>query len=56
MKQKQKPNFEFLKTQASFFSLKECPFEIALTLGKHHGWTLRQIETAEKILRKHWFK
>ena len=38
------------------FTVADDPYDVAVKMGKHYNWSEKQIEQAEKIIRKKYIK
>jgi len=45
-----------IKAHINKYSVDDDPFEVAKEIGKVYGWSQKQIENAEKIIRKYYIK
>jgi ribosomal protein L21E len=47
---------ETVKANINRYSLKDDPYDVAYEIGKKNNFTMKQIEQAEKIIRKNYIK
>jgi hypothetical protein len=45
-----------IKDVINTYSVADDPYEVAEEIGKKYNWTQKQIEQAEKIIRKKYIK
>jgi len=45
-----------IKKHINTYTVADDPYEVAVEIGKKYEWTQKQIEQAEKILRKKYLK
>ena len=38
------------------YGVDDDPYDVAVEIGKEYNWTQREIEKAEKIIRKHYIR
>jgi hypothetical protein len=50
------PTDATIKPHMSQYSVSDDPYDVAVELGKKHGWNQKQIEKAEKLIRKKYIK
>jgi hypothetical protein len=47
---------DIVKSNINRYSLKDDPYDVAYEIGKKNNFTLKQIEQAERIIRKNYIK
>ena len=50
------PTDATIKKHMSQFKVSDDPYEVAEEIGKEYGWSQKQIETAEKLIRRKYLK
>jgi len=50
------PNDETIKFHIDSYRVDDDPYDVAKEIGAHYNWTEREIEKAEKIIRKKYLK
>ncbi len=47
---------ETIKLHINAYSVADDPYDVAVSIGKNYNWGQREIEKAEKIIRKKYIK
>jgi len=47
---------DIVKKHINTYSVADDPYEVAEEIGKQYNWSVKQIEAAEKIIRKNYIK
>ena len=53
---KKPPTDETIKLHINAYSVADDPYDVAVSIGKKYRWNQREIEKAEKIIRKKYIK
>jgi len=53
---KKPPTDKTIKPHMSQYQVSDDPLEVAQELGKKYGWNQKQIETAERLIRKRYIR
>ena len=53
---KVQPNDETIKSNSDSYLVDDDPYDVAKEIGSQYNWTEKEIEKAEKILRKKYLK
>lgn len=53
---KKPPTDATIKPHMSQYKVSDEPYDVAEELGKEYGWSQKQIETAEKLIRQKYIK
>jgi len=53
---KASPTDATIKPHMSQYSVSDDPYDVAEEIGKEYGWSQKQIEKAEKLIRKKYIK
>lgn len=54
--EKTKPTDDVIRKHINAYSVADDPYEVSVEIGKIYNWTEKEIEKAEKILRKKYLK
>jgi hypothetical protein len=47
---------ETIRLHINQFSVSDDPYDVAVEIGSKYGWSQKDIEKAEKIIRKNYIK
>jgi hypothetical protein len=47
---------EIVRSEISRYSLKDDPYDVAYDIGKKNNLSIKQVEQAERIIRKNYIK
>ena len=53
---KKPPTDETIKPHMSQYQTSDDPYEVAEEIGKEYGWSQKQIEAAERLIRKRYIR
>ncbi len=49
-------NKENIEHYIGAYGVDDDPYDVAVEIGGQYGWTQRDIEKAEKLIRKHYIR
>jgi hypothetical protein len=53
---KKPPTDATIRPHMSQYSVSDDPYDVAVELGKEYGWSQKQIEAAERLIRKKYIR